>query len=298
MRGAEFAQLSAFAAIAEHGSFVRAAAALGVSTSTLSQTMRALEERLGVRLLNRTTRSVAPTEAGDRLLARIRPALAELGSAVEAVNAFRDRPAGTLRLNVASLAGRMVIAPIVARFLAAYPAIALDLTVDDGMIDIVGGRFDAGIRAGRWIERDMIAVRISAESRLLAVASPDYLARHPSPAVPQDLQHHNCIRFRGAGAVFRWEFEKGGERTEVSVEGSLITTDIDLMLRAGLDGVGICYMLEGYVAPHLTEGRLVRLLDDWAPRYAGYHVFYPSRRQMPAPLKVFIDFLRDAAPLD
>jgi len=297
MRGAEFAQLSAFNAIAEHGSFVKAAAVLGVSTSTLSQTMRALEERLGVRLLNRTTRSVAPTEAGDRLLARIRPALAELGSAVEAVNAFRDRPAGTLRLNVASLAGRMVIAPILSRFLAAYPAIALDLTVDDGMIDIVGGRFDAGIRAGRWIERDMIAVRISAESRLLAVAAPDYLARHPLPTVPQDLQHHNCIRFRGAGAVFRWEFEKGGERTEVSVEGSLITTDIDLMLRAGLDGVGICYMLEGYVAPYLAEGRLVRLLDDWAPRYAGYHVFYPSRRQMPAPLKVFIDFLRDAAPL-
>ena len=295
MRGAEFAQLSAFAAIAEHGSFVKAAAAAGVSTSTLSQTLRALEERLGVRLLNRTTRSVAPTDAGERLLAHIRPALAELGSAVEAVTAFRDRPAGTLRLNVASLAGRMVIAPILARFLAEYPAIALDITVDEGTIDIVGGRYDAGIRAGRWIERDMIAVRISAESRLVALAAPDYLARHPQPTIPQDLQHHNCIRFRSAGAVFRWEFEKAGERTEVSVEGSLITTDIDLMLGAALDGVGICYMLEGYVAPYLAEGRLVRLLEDWAPSYVGYHVFYPGRRQMPAPLKVFIDFLRDMA---
>lgn len=294
MRGSEFAELVAFVAIAEHGSFVKAAAALGVSTSTLSQSMRTLEERLGVRLLNRTTRSVAPTEAGERLLVRIRPALGEIGGAVEEINAYRDRPAGTLRLNVASLAVRMLIAPVIARFVAEYPAITVDLTVEDGIgaIDIVRGRFDAGIRAGRWIERDMIALRISPETRLLAVAAPAYLARHPPPIVPHDLERHACIRFRSGDVVPRWLFERGGETIEVAVDGPLITTDIDLIMRAALDGIGICYMVESYVAPDLAAGRLVPLLEDWAPRYEGYHIFYPSRRQMPASLTAFIDFLR------
>ena len=294
MRGSEFAELAAFVAIAEHGSFVKAAGALGVSTSTLSQSMRALEEWLGVRLLNRTTRSVAPTEAGERLLARIRPALGELGGAVEEVKAYRDRPTGTLRLSVASLAVRMLVAPMIARFLAEHPAITVDLTVDDGIggIDIVRGRFDAGIRAGRWIERDMIAQRISPETRLLAMAAPAYLARHPPPTTPHELERHDCIRFRWGDSVPRWPFEKEGEKIEVAVDGPLITTDIDLIVRAALDGVGICYMAESYMAPDLAAGRLVPLLQDWAPHYDGYHIFYPSRRQMPATLTAFIGFLR------
>src|SRR5579875_809464 len=275
MRGSEFAELAGFVAIAEHGSFVKAAAALGISTSTLSQNMRALEERLGVRLLNR-------------------PARSELGNAIEEINAYRDQPAGTLRLSVASLAVRMVIAPVIAKFLAEYPAITVDLTVDDGIgvIDIVRGRFDAGIRAGRWIERDMIALRISPETRLLAVAAPSYLARHPPPIVPHDLQQHDCIRFRWGDTLPRWPFEKGDEKIEIAVNGRLITTDIDLTVRAALDGAGICYIVESYVAAELAAGRLIPLLEDWAPRHEGYHIFYPSRRQMPASLTVFIDFLR------
>ena len=294
MRGSEFAELAAFVAIAEHGSFAKAAASLGVSTSTLSQSMRTLEERLGVRLLNRTTRSVAPTEAGEHLLARIRPALGELGGAIEEINAYRDRPAGTLRLSMASLSVRMLIAPIIAEFLAAYPDIVIDLTVDDGFggIDIVRGRFDAGVRAGRWIERDMIALRISPETRILAVAAPAYLARRLPPIMPHDLERHDCIRYRSGDVVPRWPFEKGGEKIEIAVGGPLITTDIDLMMRATLDGVGICYMVESYAAPDIAAGRLVPLLEDWAPRYEGYHVFYPSRRQMPASLRAFVDFLR------
>lgn len=292
MRGREFAELVAFVAIAEQGSFGKAAAALGISISTLSQTMRKLEERLGVRLLNRTTRSLAPTEAGERLLERIRPALSEVGSAVEEINAYRDRPAGTLRLSVASLAVRMLIAPLIGRFLAEYPAITIDLAIEDDIIDIVRGRFDAGIRAGRWIERDMVAVRISPDTRLVAVAAPDYLARHPAPAAPNDLEDHACIRFRWGGAVPRWEFVRGDDKIEVAVDGPLITTDIELIVRAALDGIGVAYMIESYIAREIAAGQLVPLLADWAPRYAGYHVFYPSRRQTPAALKALIAFLR------
>jgi DNA-binding transcriptional LysR family regulator len=298
MRGSEFAELAAFVAIAEHGSFVKAATALGVSTSTLSQSMRSLEERLGVRLLNRTTRSVAPTEIGERLLLRLRPALGEIGGAVEEINAYRDRPAGTLRLSVASLAVRMLIAPVIAGFLTKYPAITIDLTADDGIgvIDIVRGRFDAGIRAGRWIERDMIAQRISPDSRLIAVAAPAYLARRSRPATPHDLQGHDCIRYRWGDAVPHWPFEKAGEKVEVAVDGPLITTDLELMVHAAREGLGICYVLESHVAPDLAAGRLVPLLEDWAPHYEGYHIFYPSRRQMPASLAAFIDFLRRGGP--
>lgn len=295
MRGAEFAELMAFVAIADRGSFVKGAAVLGVSTSTLSQTIRTLEERLGVRLLNRTTRSLALTDAGKRLIARVRPALEELGTAIEVINDFRDTPAGMLRLNVSSCATGMVIAPVIGRFRAEYPAITLDITVDDSLIDIVGGRFDAGVRPARHIPRDMIALRISPESRLIAIASPDYLATHPRPKTPKDLHAHNCIGLRQTtGALYRWGFEKAGEELEVSVEGSLITNGVDLMVRAALDGVGIGYMLEDYVAPLVAEGRLVAVLEDWSLRFSGFHIYYPSRRQMPASLKAFIQFLRTA----
>jgi DNA-binding transcriptional LysR family regulator len=295
MRGSEFAELTAFVAIAERGNFSKAAATLGLSTSTLSQTIRSLEERLGVRLLNRTTRSVALTEAGERLLRQVHPALDEISNAIESINAFRDTPSGVLRLSVASLAVGMVIEPILLGFRAAYPDITLDIVVDDSMADIVDGRFDAGIRPGTRIERDMIAVRASPDSRLIAVASPDYLAAHGRPEAPHDLRLHNCIRFRQTtGALYPWEFERGTEKVEVAVEGSLITNNLDLVVRAALDGTGVGYMLEGYMTSHIAEGRLISLMEDWSRPYAGYHLFYPSRRQMPGKLKAFAEFLRDA----
>jgi DNA-binding transcriptional LysR family regulator len=293
MRGTEFAELTAFVAVADHGNFSKAATALGLSTSTLSQTIRSLEERLGVRLFNRTTRSVALTEAGERLLGQVHPALDELGRAVESMNVFRDTPTGVLRLSVASLAIGLVIDPILPRFRAAYPDITLDIVVDDSSADIVDGRFDAGIRTGTRIERDMIAVRVSPDSRLIAVASPDYLAKAAPLETPRDLHAHNCIRFRQTtGAVYPWQFERDGEKLEVAVAGSVITNDLDLVVRAALDGVGVGYMLEEYMAAPIAEGRLVPLLESWSWPYAGYHVFYPGRRQMPSKLKAFVDFLR------
>jgi len=296
MRGAEFAELTAFVAIAERGNFSRAAGALGLSASTLSQTIRSLEERLGVRLLNRTTRSVALTEAGEQLLAQVHPALDELGQAVESINAFRDTPTGVLRLSVMSLAVGLVIEPVLPAFRAAFPDITLDIIVDDSLDDIVDGRFDAGIRSGSRIERDMIAVRVSRDSRLIAVASPAYLAAHARPGLPLDLRAQNCIRFRQTtGAIHPWQFEKNAEKVEVAVEGSLITNNLDLVVRAAREGAGIGYMLEDYIAADIEEGLLIPLLEDWSVPYAGYHLFYPSRRQMPAKLKAFVDFLRGAA---
>jgi DNA-binding transcriptional LysR family regulator len=295
MRGTEFAELEAFATVADRRSFVKAAAVLGISPSTLSQTVRALEERLGVRLLNRTTRSVAVTEAGERLLTHVGQPLRELSGAVEAINAFRDRPAGTLRLNVSTLPAGMVIAPQLRRFARENPEITLDITVMDGPADIVTGRFDAGIRDGRRIERDMIAVQISPPARIMPFGSPDYLARRPAPQVPQDLTAHDCVCFRQTdGAILRWEFEMAGEQIDVGVEGSLVTNNIDLAVRAALDGVGLCYMVESYMAPLVAEGKLIPVLEDWAIRSRGFFIYYTSRRQMPAPLKVFIDFMRRA----
>jgi DNA-binding transcriptional LysR family regulator len=292
MRGTDFAGLSNFAAIAEHGSFAKAAVALGVSVSALSQTMRTLEERLGVRLLNRTTRSLALTEAGERLLGQIRPALEQLDSAMEAVNPFRDRPAGTLRLNVSSVAVGLVIGPSLGAFHAAYSDIKLDITVDDSVTDIVAGHFDAGIRPYHRIAQDMIAVRVSPLSRLIAVASPEYLSHHPHPVVPMDLQRHNCIPFRlTTGAVLHWNFEKDGEKVEVTPQGSIVTSSFELVARAAREGIGIAYLPEDRIAHFIAQGRLVPLLEDWALPFHGYYIYYPSRRQLPLALKAFIDFL-------
>lgn len=293
MRGSEFAELTAFAAIADHGNFSKAAVHLGVSTSTLSHMIRSLEERLGIRLLNRTTRSVALTEAGDSLLRQIHPALDLLGKAMESVNDLRDTPAGVLRLSVASLAVGTVIDPILPGFRAAYPDVALDIVVDDSLADIVDGRFDAGIRSGTRIEHDMIAVRVSPDSRLIAVAAPAYLSEHPLPATPQDLRTHQGVHFRQTtGAIYPWEFEQAGEKIVVEAERALVTNSPDLVVRAALDAVGVGYVHEDYVREHLTAGRLVPLLEDWSRPYTGYHIFYPSRRQMPAKLKAFVDFLQ------
>jgi DNA-binding transcriptional LysR family regulator len=295
MRGTEFAELSAFVAVAEEASFTKAAKRLGLSPATLSQTIRSLEERLGVRLLNRTTRSVAPTDAGERMLHQMRPLLDGFDAALESVNAFRDKPSGHLRLSVPPPVAKFVLAPVLARFLAQYPEITIEITVETRISDIVADHFDAGFRRGNWIARDMIAVRVADDRRMHVVASPDYLARRGKPLKPTDLHSHNCIRFRLAqGEFVPWEFVVDGKVVEIQVEGSLIVVnDPDLLLTAVLEGIGITYTLEEYVRPMIDEGRLISLLDDFAqPPIDGFFLFYPSRRQNSAALQAFIEFLR------
>jgi DNA-binding transcriptional LysR family regulator len=294
MRGTQFAELSAFVAVAEEASFTKAARRLGLSTATLSQTVRALEERLGVRLLNRTTRSVAPTEAGERMLRQLRPLLDGFDAAIESVNAFRDRPAGHLRLTAPPPVAKFTLAPILARFLSKYPEITLEISVDAGLTDIVAGRFDAGFRRGNVIARDMIAVRVTDEMRQVAVASPDYIARHGRPRVPADLHAHNCIRFRlPSGGFIPWQFTVDGRLAEFDVGGSVIVNEPDLLIRTAIAGIGVVYMMEEYVTPMIADGRLIALLDDSVlPRMPGFFLFYPSRRQNPAALQALIEFLR------
>ncbi|MTD94733.1 LysR family transcriptional regulator [Hyphomicrobium sp. xq] len=296
MRGTQFAQLTAFVAVAEHRSFTRAAEHLGLSTPSLSQAIRALEDGFGVRLLNRTTRSVSLTEAGEELLAHLNPVLEGVDNAIDAVNAYRDTPSGTIRLTVHPVAGATVLAPLVARFAAAYPAIELEVSVDLACRDLVGGHFDAGIHLGSSIAQDMIAVPIGGKLRVLTVASPEYLARHKPPATPDDLGQHNCVRYRWDKDVANaWRFMKGGERAEVVVEGTLTVNDYDLALRSALDGIGIAQLPEASIATHLAEGRLVPLLLDWSPDWAGFFLFYPSRRHVPVKLRALVDFLRKGA---
>jgi DNA-binding transcriptional LysR family regulator len=293
MRGPELAEMNALVAVAELRSFARAALQLGISRSRLSETIRGLEDRLGVRLLNRTTRSVSPTAAGERLLARLRPLLGEFASVLDSINAFRDKPAGPLRVSVLPPAADLMLAPLLSRFLAQYPEIDLEISVDAALIDIVAGRFDAGIRVGERVERDMIAVRIG-EIRGVVVAAPDYLEQHPRPTTPQDLRTHNCIRFRYlSGMLVPWLFEKDGKRLEVAVEGRLTVNDAELAVRAALDGAGVLYMARGYVAPEIKTGRLVSLLEKWRPRSVPICLYYPGGRRMAAPLQAFIEFLRE-----
>ena len=293
MRGPELSEMNAFVTVAERRSFAKAAVQLNISRSRLSETISGLEDRLGVRLLNRTTRSVAPTAAGERLLARLRPLLDDFAVALDSINAFRDKPAGLLRLTVPPPAATIMLAPLLSRFLAQYPAIELEISVDAALTDIVAGRFDAGMRAGERVERDMIAMRIGEEIGAVAVAAPAYLARHPRPATPRDLEAHNCIRIRfPSGVIAPWQFEKEGKQVEVAVEGRLTVNDPELASRAALDGVGVLYTALGYVAPEIKAGRLVPLLEDWQPRSAAIFLYYPSRRQVPAPLQAFIEFLR------
>ena len=293
MRGTRFAALCAFVAVADHGSFTRAATQLGVSTGSLSHTIRELEENLGVRLLNRTTRSVAPTEAGERMLARLRPLLDEFEAAIDSVNAFRERPAGQLRITVPPPVAIFVLAPLLPRFLAQYPEIILDVSVDPLLTDIVAGRYDAGVRVGHRIARDMIAVRISDDLRMNVVASPDYLARHGRPQTPQDLHTHHCIRLRfPSGTFLPWRFSMDGETLELDVKGSLIANDADLLVRVALNGTGVAYLLRDFAAPFIATGQLVPLLEEWMPPPSdGFFLYYPSRRQNLASLRAFIEFL-------
>lgn len=293
MRKTPGGELAAFIAVAEQRNFTKAATLIGLSTATLSQTIRSLEERLGVRLLNRTTRSVAPTAAGERLLMRLRPVLDEYEAALDSINEFRDTPAGHVRITVAAPAAHSVIGPRLGEFAALYPEIRLEVSVDAANVDIVANQFDAGIRLKGRIDRDMIAVRVSDDVGNAVVAAPSYLARHPKPKEPQDLQRHNCIRIRSSnGALLPWRFGDDGQFFEVPISGTFMSNDIDLVISAALTGVGILQLPRDYLAQHIAEGRLVPLLEEWTQVWGTFMLYYPSRRQTPAALQALIDFLR------
>jgi DNA-binding transcriptional LysR family regulator len=296
MRGSEFAELKAFVAVVDRGSFVRAAEYLGLSSSALSQTIRQLEGRLGVRLLNRTTRSVAPTGAGVQLHDRIAPMMQQIDVAVADAVIAGGRIAGTLRINTLSVAARSEVAPRLMRFHQAYPDVVLDIVVDDVIRDIVSAGFDAGIRVGERLDKDMIAVRLTHDRKMLAVASPGYLAGRGKPAHPADLHDHSCInwRFPGTDRIHRWEFERGGERLEIAVDGPLIADSQQIVLHAALQGLGILYSYDDYgISEAIEGGRLVRLLEDWSPTVAGLFLYHPSRRHPHPALRGFIDCLRE-----
>jgi DNA-binding transcriptional LysR family regulator len=295
MRGSDYAELRAFAAIVEHGSFARAAGQLAVSPSALSQTIRGLETRLGVRLLNRTTRSVAPTDAGMRLLERLQPAMAEFDAAVADVKAMRGTPSGLLRINCPRTAAIHVLGPLIGPFLRAYPDITLDIVTEEKLVDIVAMRFDAGIRLGEKVEQDMIAVKFGAELEMLVVGSPGYFAEHGKPRSPRDLKSHRCLNTRWPtdGSLYRWEFERGTEKLEAAVAGPLIVNEPELAVQAAVDGVGLAYLFRYQVQASLSAGKLVQVLKEWSPPFPGFYLYYPGRRQMPPPLRAFIDFMTE-----
>jgi DNA-binding transcriptional LysR family regulator len=282
--------LAAFAVVAEELSFTRAAARLGMSASALSHAMRTLETRLGIRLLARTTRRVAPTEAGERLLRTLRPALADITAELAALAGLRDKPAGNLRLTMPKHAAVAVLSPMLPAFLADYPDIRVEITVDEGLTDIVASRYDAGLRFGENVAKDMVAIRVGAPIHSAVVATPGYFAAHLPPATPHDLARHRCINYRlvTAGRIYPWEFEKDGQTLQVAVEGPLIFNDSDLILTAVLAGQGVAQLLDDQVADHVAAGRLIRVLEAWRWTAPGYYLYHTSRRQTPPPLAALI----------
>lgn len=295
MPGPSLDEISVFVTVLDQKSFAGAAKQLGISPPRVSELVRTLEERLGVRLVERTTRSVAATEAGERLRTQLRSLLDDYQAALDSMSDFRERPAGTLRLTVATPAAHFVIAPVIARFLAAYPEITLEVSANNRFIDIVSERYDAGIRPGSRLEKDMVAVRVSDDVNVIHVASPSYLAKKGTPQSPEDLMNHNCVRYRLPHGMLPWRFRAKKDQSEWHFNGNLIVDDLILGVRAAVDGVGVLQVLPHYVAREIAEGRLVTVLKDWAPPpVEGLHIYYPSRRQIRPTLKVFVDFLRDA----
>lgn len=290
----ELSVLSAFLAVAEARSFTRAAKRLGVSPSALSHSMRGLEERLGVRLLARTTRSVAPTDAGRQLLARLGPALSDVRQGLEEISGLRDRPAGRVRVAVSPLASVLVLAPRLSEFVRAYPDVVLDITTTlENRVDLVAMGFDAGIRLGEFIEQDMVAVKVSRDQRAAIVGASRYFQAHGRPRSPRDLPSHRCLKFRlGSSGEYRWEFEKGRRSLAVAVNGPLIFDDVSIMLRAALDGAGLAFTMQDHATPYLESGALERVLEDWCAPFPGYFLYYPSRRQQAAALSALIETLR------
>ena len=290
----DWGSLAAFAVVAEERSFTRAAARLGVSPSALSHTMRRLEERLRIQLLARSTRSVSTTEAGERLLTRLGPAIAEIGNAVEDLGRLLDRPSGRVRITASRSAAQLVIAPALPRFIQRYPEIVVEVLIELGLTDIVARRFDAGIRLGESLEKDVVAVPVTGPLRMAVVATPQYFATHRAPSTPQDLRQHRCINFRlpSAGTIYRWEFEKGPRKIEVGVEGPLVFDDEGMVLDAVLAGAGLAYLFEDQVVSLLRARALSRVLEDWCPPFPGFFLYYPGRRQVSPALAAFIDAIR------
>ncbi|MET0271732.1 MAG: LysR family transcriptional regulator [Phenylobacterium sp.] len=285
--------LDAFAAVARHRSFRRAAVERGVSASTLSQNLRDLEAAMGVRLLNRTTRSVAPTAAGERLLARLGPALADIGGALEAARAEQAQPSGALRINGPEPAVELVLAPLVADFLAAYPDVRLEVTAESNLVDIVAKGFDAGIRWGEHMAQDMVAVPLGGPQSYVVVAAPAVIERHGTPRHPRDLLDKPCLRVRYlSGAEPPWELERRGEVIRISPQGPLIANNVALLMRAAVDGVGFALAFEAHAREHIRAGRLVSVLQDWCEDFPGPFLYYPSRRHPPSALRAFVDFIQ------
>lgn len=286
--------LLAFIAVATDKSFTQAAARLGMSQSSLSRTIRRLEEQIGMRLLTRTTRSVSPTEAGQRLLANVGPRLDEIESELIALNALRSRPAGTVRITASEYAAEAVLWPKLATALRDYPEIKVEIVSDNGFVDIAAQGLDAGVRLGESVEKDMIAVRIAPDGRLIPVASPAYLDTHAKPSTPQDLVGHSCINLRliGSGTLYAWEFERDGRPLRVRVDGQLTFTSIALSVEAAIKGYGIAFVPEEAASAALDRGELVTLLDDWCPPISGFHLYYPSRRQQSPAFQIVVDALR------
>ena len=294
MEREDWGSLAAFAIVAEERSFTRAAARLGVSPSALSHTLRRLEERLHVQLLARSTRSVSTTHAGERLLGRLRPAIDEISGAVEDLARLAGRPSGQVRITASRTAARMVVAPALPQFVARYPDIVVETLIEPALTDIVAGRFDAGIRLGESLEKDVVAVPVSGALRMAVVGTPQYFASHPKPSTPQELRKHRCINFRlpSAGTIYKWEFEKGRRKVEVGVEGPVVFDDEEMVLNAALAGLGLAFVIEDQVAPLVTAGALTRILDDWCAPFPGFFLYYPGRRQASPALAAFIDAVR------
>jgi DNA-binding transcriptional LysR family regulator len=286
--------LRAFLAVARERSFTRAAARLGVSQSALSHTIRTLEERLGLRLLTRTTRSVSPTEAGERLLQNLGPRFAEIEAELAALTELREKPAGTIRITATEYAADTILWPKLAKVLPEYPDIKVEIIIEQGLTDIVAERYDAGVRLGEQVAKDMIAVRVGPDMRMAVVGAPSYFAKWSPPRRPQELISHNCINLRvpTRGGLYAWEFEKGNRQLKVRVEGQLVFNGTTQMLNAALAGFGLSYVPEDLAQPHLAKGRLKRVLADWCPPFSGYHLYYPSRRQLTPAFTLIVEALR------
>lgn len=294
MRREELVDLNAFLRVAEEQSFTRAASKLGTSQSSLSHTVRRLETRLGVRLLTRTTRSVAPTAAGERLIGALRPALDSIGAELVSLGELREKPAGTVRITTSEHATTTVLWPALKRFLTTYPDIHVELSIDSSFTDIVTERFDAGVRLGEAVAKDMVAVRVGPDLRMAVVGSPAYFKTRSMPRTPHDLAEHNCINLRmlSGGGLYAWELEKKGRAVRVRVEGQLAFDNVSMIVRAAEAGFGLGFVMEDYVNKQLSKGSLVRVLEDWSPPFSGYHLYYPSRRQPSAAFALLVEALR------
>jgi DNA-binding transcriptional LysR family regulator len=294
MNREELGDLVALLAVVEEKSFTRAAARLGTSQSSVSHTVRRLEKRLGVRLLTRTTRSVSLTEAGEKLAGTVGPAFAQIAAEFDGLNAYRQRPAGTIRLTCPKFAAESIVVPVVRRLLAEHSDLNIEVSIDHRFVDLAAERFDAGVRLGEQVEKDMIAVKIGPDLRMVVAGTSGYLERHGTPQTPHDLTGHNCINLRlpTLGGLYAWEFEKDGRPLQVRVSGQFTSNEPDLLLEAALDGTGLCCLPDNRLAPLIAEGRLVPVLQDWCPPFPGYHLYYPSRHQKSAAFDLFLNALR------